>query len=132
MMRGIRQRKDALDELASLLSDIQNYVDVVLVEGVRDVSSLKALGCKALIEVLGHSGVSDYDLVDEIASKYSDVLILTDFDEEGLSLNQKFSNLLERQGAKVETGLRRHVGRLMARIGVYAIESLDNVMVDLE
>ena len=131
-MRGTRQRKDALDELASLLSDIQNYVDVVLVEGVRDVSSLKALGCKALIEVLGHSGVGDYDLVEEIASKYNSILILTDFDEEGLNLNQKFSNLLERQGAKVETGLRRHVGRLMARIGVYAIESLDNVMVDLE
>lgn len=131
-MRGIRQRKDALEELVKLLSDIHNYVDVVVVEGVRDVSSLKALGCKALIEVLDHSGVSDYDLVEEIASKHGSVLILTDFDEEGLSLNQRFTNLFERKGAKVETGLRRQVGQLMARIGVYAIESLDNVMADLE
>lgn len=131
-MRGIRQRKDALEELVLFLSGIHNYVDVVVVEGVRDVSSLKALGCKAVIEVLGHSGVGDYDLVEEIASKYNSVLILTDFDEEGLSLNQRFSNLFERKGAKVETGLRRHVGRLMARIGVYAIESLDNLLDDLE
>ena len=76
---------------------------------------------------MSHTGVSDHDLAEEISSKYTTILILTDFDEEGLNLNQRFSSILERTGVKVETGLRRWVARLMARIGVYAIESLDNV-----
>ena len=126
-MRFSQRRKDALEELSGFLSESHNYVDVIIVEGMRDVSSLKALGCEAEIEVLSHTGVSDHDLAMELASKYASILILTDFDEEGLRLNQKFCSILERTGAKVETGLRRWVARLMARIGVYAIESLDNV-----
>jgi len=131
-MRFSQRRKDALEELSGFLSEVHNYVDVIIVEGIRDVSSLRALGCAAEIEVLSHKGVSDHDLAEEIASKYASILILTDFDEEGLNLNQRFSNILERTGAKVETGLRRWFARLMARIGVYAIESLDNIRDEVE
>jgi 5S rRNA maturation endonuclease (ribonuclease M5) len=60
------------------------------------------------------------------------VLILTDFDEEGLNLNKKFSMILERRGTVVETGLRRRIARLMNTIGVYAIESLDNIRDEIE
>ncbi len=130
-MRLIHQRKEALQELIQLLSEIHGYVDVVLVEGHRDVESLKSLGCIATVEVLSHSGVNDFDLVDEIASRFRNVLILTDFDEEGLSLNKRFESILEHKGVRVETGLRRRVGRLMAAIGVYAIESLDNIQAEL-
>lgn len=100
----------------------------MLVEGLRDVESVKALGCISEVEVLSHSGVNDFDLAEEISSKYSSVLILTDFDEEGLNLNKRFTSILEHKAVRVETGLRRHIGRLMARIGVYAIEALDNIM----
>lgn len=131
-MRFTQRRKDALEELSEFLSEAHNYVDVILVEGIRDVSSLRSLGCTAEIEVLSHTGVSDHELAEEIASKYNSVLILTDFDEEGLNLNQKFCSIFERTGAKVEIELRRWIARLMARIGVYAIESLDNIMDDIE
>jgi len=122
------QRKEALEELQRLLCDLHNYVDVVLVEGLRDVESVKALGCVSDIEVLSHSGVNDFDLAEEIAGKFRSVLVLTDFDEEGLNLNHRFTSLLEHTDIRVETGIRRHIGRLMARIGVYAIEALDNIM----
>ena len=131
-MRFTQRRKDALEELSEFLSEAHNYVDVILVEGIRDVSSLRSLGCTAEIEVLSHTGVSDHELAEEIASKYHSILILTDFDEEGLNLNQRFCSILERTGAKVEVELRRWIARLMARIGVYAIESLDNVRQDVE
>ena len=130
-MRFTQRRKDALEELSEFLSEAHNYVDVIIVEGIRDVSSLRALGCTADIEVLSHTGVSDHDLAEEIASKFNSILILTDFDEEGLKLNQKFCSILERTGAKVETSLRRWIARLMARIGVYVIESLDNIRDEL-
>jgi len=131
-MSFTQRRKDALEELCGFLSEAHNYVDVIIVEGIRDVSALRSLGCVAEIEVLSHTGVSDHDLADEIASKYDSILILTDFDEEGLNLNQRFCSIFERTGAKVETGLRRWFARLMARIGVYAIESLDNIQDGIE
>ena len=131
-MRFTQRRKDALEELGVFLSEAHNFVDVIIVEGIRDVSALKSFGCVAEIEVLSHTGVSDHDLAEEISSKYNSILILTDFDEEGLKLNQRFCSILERTGAKVETGLRRWIARLMARIGVYAIESLDNIRDEVE
>lgn len=130
-MKITHRRKEALDRLSTLLEGVHDYVDVILVEGQRDVESLRALGCTASIETLSHVGVNDFDLAQQISTKYSHVLILTDFDVEGLNLNQRFSSILERQGATVENRLRRRVGRLMAMIGVYAIESLDNVDVEL-
>lgn len=126
-MKLNHRKKDALIELCRILSEIHKYVDVIIVEGIRDVSSLRSLKCVAEIEVLNHKGVNDHDLAAEIALKYETILILTDFDEEGLQLNQKFSRVFERTGVKVETGLRRLIARLMARIGIYAIESLDNI-----
>ena len=131
-MKITHRRKDALERLILLLSEIHNYVDLLIVEGIRDVDSLRALGCQVDIEVLSHVGINDYDLAEQIASKYNHVLILTDFDEEGLNLNKKFSMILERRGTVVETGLRRRIARLMNTIGVYAIESLDNIRDELE
>ena len=121
------QRKEALNELKQLLCELDKYVDVVIVEGLRDVESVKALGCTANLDVLSHTDVNDFDLADELTAKYSNVLVLTDFDEEGLNLNKRFTGILEHKGAHVETGLRLRIGRLMAQIGVYAIESLDNI-----
>ena len=122
-----QQRKETLNELKQLFCELDKYVDVVIVEGLRDVESVKALGCTANLDVLSHSGVNDFDLADELTAKYSNVLVLTDFDEEGLNLNKRFTGLLEHKGVHVETGLRLRIGRLMAQIGVYAIESLDNI-----
>jgi len=127
-MKLNQQRREALEELQKLLCELHNYIDLLLVEGLRDVESVKRLGCSSEIEVLSHRGVNDFDLADEIAGKYGNVLVLTDFDEEGLNLNKRFTNILEHKGVHVETGLRQRVGRLMARIGVYAVEDLDNLL----
>ena len=114
--------------MKELLSEISSLVDVVLVEGPRDVESLKKLGYTGKIITSSATNINDYDLMTDISSKYRHVLILTDFDQEGLMLNKRFTEILEHEGVKVEKGLRRMVGRLTATIGVYAIESLDNIM----
>ncbi|MFC1802969.1 toprim domain-containing protein [Thermoproteota archaeon] len=131
-MHVSHQRKNVLKELEVLLKELHVYVDLVLVEGPRDTESLISLGCITEIEILSHTGVNDFDLAEKIAAKYGRVLILTDFDEEGLRLNRHFSKLLERKGVKVENGLRRRVGRLTAIMGVYAIEALDNFKSNFE
>jgi 5S rRNA maturation endonuclease (ribonuclease M5) len=127
-MRSTERRMKLIEEMKELLSEISGLVDVVLVEGQRDVESLKRLGYTGDIVTCAAINVNDYDLMTEVSSKYRRVLILTDFDQEGLTLNRRFAEMLEHEGVMVEEGLRRMVGRLTASLGIYAIESLDNVM----
>lgn len=131
-MRSNTRKRQAVEELKQLLNDIAVLVDAVLVEGVRDIESLRRLGYAGEILSCSVPGVNDYDLMHSISDTYSSVLILTDFDQEGQRLNQHFSELLEREGVKVEHGLRKQVGRRTAALGVYAVESLDNMMDSLE
>jgi len=127
-MRSATRRKKLIEELKMLLSEISDLVDVVVVEGPRDMESLRRLGYPGEIVTCAATGVNDYDLMAEVAVNYSRVLILTDFDQEGTTLNRRFAELLEHEGVKVEKGLRRRVGRLTASLGIYAMEAMDNIM----
>ena len=127
-MRSTAHRKQSIDEMKELLSEISSLVDIILVEGPRDVESLTRLGYTGKILTCAATNVNDYDLMTEISGKYRRVLLLTDFDQEGLMLNRRFTEILEHEGVKVEKGFRRMVGRITAALGIYAIESLDNVM----
>jgi 5S rRNA maturation endonuclease (ribonuclease M5) len=125
--RRIRAQRKAFEELDSLLKEIAFHVRVVVVEGQRDVEALRSLGFEGQIEVCSHVGLSDVELCEIVALDADSVLLLTDFDEEGLLMYNRLKNLLERRGVKVEEGFRHEVGRLMAVIGVYAVEDLDNM-----
>lgn len=126
-MRFTEERRQALLDLSSVLEDVERNRDTTVVEGARDVEALRRLGFRGRIEVCSRVGISDSDLVEEYYRRGRAVFILTDFDDEGRRLNRRLSRLLERRGVKVRRRLRRVVGRLMAILGVYAIEALDNV-----
>jgi 5S rRNA maturation endonuclease (ribonuclease M5) len=128
--RLLNQRK-AFEKLEILLKDIELLVDLVVLEGQRDLEALRNIGFKGNIELYSHVGLSDVDLCEKIVLMGGSVLILSDFDGEGLWINNRLTRILERRGVKVEVGLRRKFGRLMATIGVYAIEDLDNVRMNL-
>lgn len=127
-MHSTKRRMKLIEEMKELLSEISGLVEVVLVEGPRDVASLKRLGYTGNIVTCVAINVNDYDLMTEVSKKYRRILILTDFDQEGLMLNRRFTEMLEHEGVLVEEALRRMVGRLTVALGIYAIESLDNVM----
>ena len=127
LVRPFRQKQHSIEELGNILKELHYYVDVIIVEGMRDESSLMSLGCTTKIEILNQRGINDFDLTDKISNKNRRILILTDFDEEGLRLNKQFSYLFERKGVKIEIGLRRKISHLMSKIGVYTIEALDNI-----
>jgi len=126
-MRFTEERRQALLDLSSVLGDVERAGEAVVVEGARDVEALRSLGFHGRIEVCSRVGISDSDLVEELSRRGRAVVILTDFDDEGRRLNRRLSRLLERRGVKVRRSLRRAVGRLMAVLGVYAIEAIDNV-----
>jgi len=54
----------------------------IIVEGEKDIKALHKLGVTGLI-ITVNSGVSLIDFCDSIAKKYSDIIILTDWDRKG-------------------------------------------------
>jgi len=105
---------------------MEYLASTLIVEGPRDVEALRRLGYGGRLDMYSKVSVSDAELVESIAREVSSVVILTDFDEEGRRIMGHLKHLFERNGVKVETGLRREFGRLMAAIGIYVIENLDN------
>ena len=131
-MRRDEERREALEELRRLLLEAERAGEVVVVEGMRDVEALRALGFGGEVVVYSKGGVPEADLVEGFAEGCSTILLLTDFDEEGRRLYRRLARHLEMRGVRVDRGLRRRVGRLMALLGVHAIEALDDVAEGLE
>ncbi|OGD44207.1 hypothetical protein A3K69_07355 [Candidatus Bathyarchaeota archaeon RBG_16_57_9] len=121
------RKRDALERLKLLLSEVERSVDLVLVEGPRDVEALRYLGYAGEVATCNRFCVNDAELAETISSENERVLVLTDFDEEGSELNTRFSELLEHMGVTVEKAFRGEVARLMAALEVYVVEALDNV-----
>jgi 5S rRNA maturation endonuclease (ribonuclease M5) len=117
---------EALEKISQIFREIESFVDVVIVEGQRDLVSLRNLSFGGKITRFSQVGISDVDFIDSISKHHNSVLILTDFDDEGKRINLLLSDGFERKGIRVEKALRRDIGRVMAAVGVYAIESLDN------
>jgi 5S rRNA maturation endonuclease (ribonuclease M5) len=130
--KGRMDPERAFEGLVEFFGELGDLSEVVVVEGYRDVEALRKLGFKGNIEPFSQVGVSDADFIDSLISRFSSVVILTDFDEEGRKINLQLSRILERRGTRVEKGLRRRMGRIMSAINVYAIEALDNVLKDKE
>ena len=130
--RRIRSTDQAMERLNHFLDELETLVDVVIVEGRRDLDALRRLGFKGIISLFSQVGVPDADFIDTISREHGSVVIMTDFDEEGRKIDLTLSEGFERRGGRVEKGLRRELGRIMAAIGVYAIESLDNVQEQLK
>ncbi len=125
--RRIRSTDQALERLTRLLGELETLVDVVIVEGPRELEALRRLGFRGVVSLFSQVGIPDADFMDTASREYGSVAILTDFDEEGCNIDLALSEGFVRRGVRVEKGLRREMGRIMAALRVYAIESLDNV-----
>lgn len=121
------ERRAAWDELISALREIDRFVDMVIVEGRRDVEALKSLGLVKPIFTCSSPGRSHPDLVEEIAKDFRRVVILTDFDEEGRDLNRKLAAMLEQRGLTVAEGYRRAMGKILGELRISTIESLSKL-----
>ena len=58
-MRSTTHRKQAIEGMKELLSEISGLVDVILVEGPRDVESLTRLGYTGKIVTCAATNVND-------------------------------------------------------------------------
>ncbi|MHC1577085.1 MAG: toprim domain-containing protein, partial [Candidatus Methanospirareceae archaeon] len=113
--------------LESLVQEMDDFVDAVVVEGARDKAALRGLGTTKEI-LMCCSGFSCARLVDYLGSKYKKkrVAILTDYDRAGNGFNKKLSARLEREGVRVERRFREAVGRILKARGMQCVESINS------
>lgn len=108
---------DVLDELRE-----ENVTTPIVVEGQRDVASLRLLGMTGDIIML-HSGTPLFTLAEEIGRETRAVILLTDWDRKGGILFEQLSSALAANGVKVEGRYREDL-RHRIRPTIPDIESL--------
>ncbi|MCX8159248.1 MAG: toprim domain-containing protein [Candidatus Pacearchaeota archaeon] len=114
-----------------LKHDIEKYFDyIIIVEGKKDVSSLKSLGFKR-VYALHETSVPIKDRLLQISkeiTKKEKVCILTDFDKKGKKLYMLIKQILQELGVKTDSTLRG----ILLKANISHIEGLYSLLKHLE
>lgn len=125
-MQDIRQKKtydyEALEELIASLQDASTGGAVIIVEGRRDESALRSLGIGGPVMMASHR--SALDLAEDAARNYSQIIMLTDWDEKGEEMALNIEQLLRSVGSRADMDIRSRLKRLV-RKEIKDVESLD-------
>ena len=116
--------EEVYQDLVALIADLTeaNLEVPVIVEGERDVRSLRALGLAGEILPL-NSGVSKFHLAESYARRHSRAIILTDWDRRGGQLCRLLMGAFEANQVRVDVDLRARL-TLLTRKDIKDVESL--------
>ena len=117
--------EDVYEELLAVLEALAeaNATVPVVVEGERDVKSLRALGLAGEIVPLNR-GNSVFNLCERLAEGHRAVIVLTDWDVRGGQLARLLRNGLAANGVKHDDDFRARIAALCRR-EVTTVEDLD-------
>lgn len=116
-----RKRLERIEELLLELSEYSERGAVVIVEGKRDILSLKKLGIRGRFELATRHSLFNFS--ERIANMGCEVIILTDWDRRGDLLATKLSEFFGNFGIKPELQIRNKL-RLITQKEIKDIESL--------
>jgi 5S rRNA maturation endonuclease (ribonuclease M5) len=102
----VEKIEKVITELIALNDDIP-----VIVEGGADVRALRELGLKGIIINI-NVGQPLFNLCEEIARKYTDVIILTDWDRKGGHISRVLQESLKANDVKFNTEIRARLAYL--------------------
>jgi len=115
-----------LEELINELARKSINGSIIIVEGIKDVTSLRELGIGG--EILTSSSTPDVDLVDRIGrdNNTCDVIILTDNDRAGGNLEKSLTAKFSTWGVTPNTEFKKRIFSIVSR-EIYSIEELANL-----
>ena len=116
------ERLEKLEELILELQQMSGKGARIIVEGKRDRKALRALGITGAI-MLG-TKKSILVFCEEVAREYNNVIVLTDWDENGDKLAVLMEGYLRSTGTAVNMDIRRKIKNLVKK-RIKDIESLD-------
>jgi len=122
------ERAERLREVLVALFEVNKRIPVI-VEGKKDAVALKKLGLVGDIIIL-HSGKGLYEFCEDIADKFSRVIILLDWDEKGEKLNGLVSDNLS--GHWEEFSAFRWIIKILCQKDIKDIEGIPKLLGRLE
>ncbi len=123
-----RKKLEKIEELLSELSEYSGRGAIIIVEGKRDIFSLRRLGIEGNFELATNTSL--YNFTETIAKIGNEVVVLTDWDRRGDLLAVKLSGYFENFGLKPELQIR-HKMKLMCHKEIKDVESLYTYVVRL-
>ena len=111
----------ALEELIASLIQASEDGAAVIVEGRRDLQALRSLGLSG--PVIMASRHCALDLAEEMAKKYSQVILLTDWDGKGDEMCQTIGRYLRSLGIRPDGLIRSRLKKLVKK-EIKDVESL--------
>lgn len=102
-----RERFEALLEVLDALAEA-NERTPILVEGKRDVASLRAIGCTGDI-IPVHNGNQLFNLAEDLGRVVEEVILLTDWDRRGVIILESLQAGLEANGVRVDLLFRERI-----------------------
>ncbi len=123
-----QERAERLREVLEALYEVNKRFPVI-VEGKRDAAALKRLGLVGEIITL-HSGKGLYDFCEEVAERFSKVVILLDWDSKGETLFRTVSENL--RGHHEEFSAFRSILKLVCQKDIKDIEGIPKLLDRLE
>ncbi len=115
-------RLERFQKLIEQISHASGKGAVIVVEGRRDLDSLQKLGITGRILCLQSSRTNTVGFVEGLGA-VDDVIVLTDFDRQGVSLAKKLARILNSQKVHANLVLWRELRRL-TRSDIRSIEEL--------
>ena len=118
------QDEDRFERLLEVLADLAeaNRETPIVVEGRRDVESLRRLGCLGEVHAL-HAGETLHERAEFFAGTAREVILLTDWDRKGEELFEAMRARFAANGIRVEGAFRDKI-RIWMRPPVKDVESL--------
>lgn len=123
-----RKRLERIEELLSELSEYSGRGAIIIVEGRRDILSLKRLGIEGSFELATRHSLFNFS--EKIAELGREVIILTDWDRRGDLLAVKLSEYFKNFGLRPELQIRNKL-KLISQKEIKDIESLYNYVLKL-
>ncbi len=116
-----QRRLESMEELIEKLIECSDGGDIIVVEGKRDIVSLRRLGVRGQMEEATHRPL--LDLSEELSCTCKRIIVLTDWDHRGGILAQKLSDNLRYFGTDIDTDIRERISSLVKK-EVKDVESL--------
>ena len=116
-----RRKLEKIEELLSELSEYSGRGAIIIVEGKRDIFSLRRLGIEGNFELATKTSL--YNFTETVTKIGNEVIVLTDWDRRGDLLAVKLSGYFENFGLKPELQIR-HKMKQICHKEIKDVESL--------
>ncbi len=113
-MSSFERKLEKIDWLLERLRSETSSDTLIVVEGEKDVESLRAMGVRSKILAIKSCGKSLPDIIDEIGCvEGREIILLMDFDGHGRELTKRLARSLERMKVKLNLAFWRELSSLL-------------------